>query len=211
MFDIYLYRTHCFVLLFYKLKLSNGVFMDKREEKTLNKIHYSFTKLINEKDYEDITIQDILDDSKVSRSTFYAHYKTKDELLLSVTNHIFTHVFSKTLEEEKTHDFSKDAFYDYRHLIEHIFYHVRDEKELFKGILKSNGTQIFLDEFRKQLFRFADSYFNNYPYRGNVPTDLKKHIAVETFIVILKYWINNNFKETPEEISEYFIRAIIPE
>ena len=88
---------------------------------------------------------------------------------------------------------------------------MRDEKELFKGILKSNGTQIFLDEFRKQLFRFADSYFNNYPYRGNVPTDLKKHIAVETFIVILKYWINNNFKETPEEISEYFIRAIIPE
>ena len=53
--------------------------MDKREEKTLNKIHYSFTKLINEKDYENITIQDILDDSKVSRSTFYAHYKTKDD------------------------------------------------------------------------------------------------------------------------------------
>ncbi len=183
--------------------------MDKREEKTLYKIHNSFVKLINEKDYNEITIQDILDDSKVSRSTFYAHYKTKDELLLSVSNHIFEHVFSKTLEEEKTHDYSKDTFYDYRHLIEHLFYHVKDEKELFEGIFKSSGTDLFMDEFRKQLFKFADSYFNNYPYRDVIPLELKKLIAVEDFLVILKYWVNNGLKESPEEITKYFINSVI--
>ena len=82
--------------------------MDKREEKTLYKIHNSFVKLINEKDYNEITIQDILDDSKVSRSTFYAHYKTKDELLLSVSNHIFEHVFSKIIK----FDFTKGKHYN---------------------------------------------------------------------------------------------------
>ena len=183
--------------------------MDKREEKTLQKIHSSFTKLINEKDYGDITIQDILDDSKVSRSTFYSHYKTKDELLLSVSHHIFEHVFSKTLEEEKTHDYSKDTFYDYRHLVEHIFYHVKDEKELFEGILKSNGTKMFMDEFRKQLSKFADSYFNNYPYNGDMPLKLRKQVAVEDFIVILKYWINNNLEESPETIAKYYINSFI--
>ena len=183
--------------------------MDKREEKTLNKIHNSFVKLINKMDYNDISIQNILDDSGVSRSTFYAHYKTKDELLLSISNHIFSHVFSKTLEEEETHDYSKDIFYDYRHLIEHIFYHVQDEKELFEGILKSNGTKIFMDEFRKQLFRFVDSYYNNYPHTNNIPLELEKSIAVEEFIVILKYWINDGFKETPEEIAKYFIQMLI--
>ena len=183
--------------------------MDKREEKTLEKIHNSFTKLINEKDYEDITIQDILDDANISRSTFYAHYKTKDELLASVSKHIFNHVFSKTLEEEKTHDYSKDTFFDYRHLIEHIFYHVKDEKELFEGILRSNGTGKFMSEFRKQLFRFADSYFNNYPYHDETPLELKKLIAVETFIVILKYWINNGLKESPEQIASYFISSVV--
>ena len=183
--------------------------MDKREEKTLAKIHNSFSKLINEKDYGDITIQDILDDCNVSRSTFYAHYKTKDELLLSVSSHIFNHVFSKSLEEEKTHDFSKDTFYDYRHLIEHIFYHVKDEKSLFDGILKSNGTKIFMDELRKQLSRLVDSYFNNYPFNADMPIELRKNIAVENFIVVLKYWIKNNLEESPEAIAEYYINSFI--
>ena len=183
--------------------------MDKREEKTIYKIHASFAKLLNEKDYNDIVIQDILLDSGVSRSTFYAHYKTKDDLLLSVANHIFEHVFSHSLEEEKTHDFSKDTFYDYRHLIEHIFYHVKDEKELFQGILKSNGTKIFMDEFRNQIAKFADSYFKKYPYKDDIPLKLKKSIAVETFIVILNYWINDGLKETPEIIAEYFINSVV--
>ena len=183
--------------------------MDKREEKTINKIHSSFVNLINQKDYDSITIQDILDDSNISRSTFYSHYKTKDDLLLHVSNHIFEHVFSKTLEEEKTHDFSKDTFFNYRHLIEHIFYHVRDEKELFKGIMKSNGTKIFMIEFRKQLFKLVDSYYSNYPYNGRVPLELKKSLAVENFIVILNYWIDNDLKESPEDVADHFMNSFI--
>ena len=183
--------------------------MDKREEKTINRIHNSFARLINEKDYDEITIQDILNGANISRSTFYAHYKTKDELLLSVSEHIFNHVFSKTLEEEKTHDFSKDTFYNYRHLIEHIFYHVRDEKDLFKGIFRSKGTEMFMTEFRKQISVLVDSYFSNYPYQGNVPLELRKNIAIEDFIVVLKYWIDNDLKESPEAVSDYFFELFV--
>ena len=81
--------------------------MDKRKEKTINTIYNAFANLMREKDYDDITIQDLLEEASISRSTFYSHYKTKDELLLSISNHIFEHVFSKTLQEEKTHDFQK--------------------------------------------------------------------------------------------------------
>ena len=185
-------------------------YMDKREEKTLKAINEAFTTLINNKDYDDITIQDILDLSKVSRSTFYAHYKTKDELLLSISNHIFEHVFSKSLQEEKTHDFSKDLFYDYKHLIVHIFYHVRDEKELFKGILSNKVNALFLNEFRTHIARFVASYMNNYPVRVDfIPLELRKSLAVENFIVVLKYWVNDGYKETPEEISDYYIKSVI--
>ncbi len=183
--------------------------MDKREEKTINKIHEAFVKLINQRDYESLTIQDILEEAKISRSTFYAHYKTKDELLLKVSHHIFEHVFSKSLEEEKSHDFSKDTFYNYRHLIEHIYYHVLDEKELFKGILKSRGSEIFMKEFRKELLKVADSYYSNYHYQGEIPLELKKSISVEEFIVILNYWIKNDFQESPEEVADYFIKSFI--
>ena len=183
--------------------------MDKRQEKTLEAIYLAFTKLVNEKNYDDITIQDILDESHIGRSTFYCHFKTKNDLLLKISNDIFEHVFSHSLQEEKTHDFSKDTFFNYRHLIEHIFYHVRDEKELFKGIMKSNGTKIFMIEFRKQLFKLVDSYYSNYPYNGKVPLDLKKSLAVENFIVILNYWIDNDLKESPEDVADHFMNSFI--
>ena len=82
--------------------------MDKRQEKTLDAIYEAFTKLINSKDYDEITIQDILNESKIGRSTFYCHFKDKNELLLSISRHIFEHVFSHSLKEEATHDFSKE-------------------------------------------------------------------------------------------------------
>ena len=53
--------------------------MDKRKEKTINAIYNAFANLIREKDYYDITIQDLLEEASISRSTFYSHYKTKDE------------------------------------------------------------------------------------------------------------------------------------
>ena len=184
--------------------------MDKREEKTIKKIHDAFTILIAQKDYDDIVIEDILLIANISRSTFYAHYKTKDELLISVSNHIFEHVFSHSLQEEATHDYSKDTFYDYHHLIEHIFYHVQDEKELFKGILKNNSNEVFLAEFRKHIYHLVNSYYNNYPNsNSSTPLELKKAIGVEGFITILKYWINTDFKDSPEDIAKYYFNNVL--
>mgnify|MGYP006059781447 FL=1 len=184
--------------------------MDKRKEKTINAVYNAFANLIREKDYYDITIQDLLEEASISRSTFYSHYKTKDELLLSISNHLFEHVFSKTLQEEKTHDFSKDLILDYRHLIEHIFYHVRDERELFEGILSNKVNALFLVEFRNQLSKFVTSYFANYPMVNSfIPLDLRKSLAIEEFIVVLQYWVNNNFKENPEEIADFYIKSAI--
>ena len=183
--------------------------MDKRTEKTLIAIYEAFTKLINTMDYNEITIQNILDESNVGRSTFYTHFKTKNDLLLKISQDIFDHVFSHSLQEEKSHDFSKDTFYDYKHLITHILYHIHDEKDLIKGILNSSAEIFFLDEFRCHLKKVAESYFNNYPQDNNViPLELKKAIMIDNFIVIIKYWINDDFKETPEKLTEYYISLL---
>lgn len=184
--------------------------MDKRTERTLDNIYEAFTKLVNSKDYDDITIQDILDKSGVGRSTFYTHFKTKDELLLRISQSIFEHVFSHSLQEEKSHDFSKDHFYDYKHLVTHILYHIRDEKELISGVLSSKGNDIFLNEFRLHLQKFGDSYYNNYPYSASnlIPLDLKKSIMMDSFIAMIKYWVSDGFVETPERLTDYFISLL---
>ena len=183
--------------------------MDKRIEKTRKAIYSSFTDLINTTDYDKITIQDIIDASNIGRSTFYMHFKTKDELLSKISQDIFNHVFSSSLTEEKSHNFSKANVLDYNHLITHIFYHIRDEKELIKGIMLSKCNYIFLDDFKNHLHSFVNSYYLNYQYEDStLPLKLKKDILVDNFITIIKYWINDDFRESPEQLTNYFISLV---
>ena len=117
--------------------------MNKKLSKTNEKIYKAFEKVLYTKNYNEIRIQDILDQSGIARSTFYAHYRTKEDLLRSICITIFEHVFSHTLEEEKSHDFSKSSIFEYKHFITHIFYHLHDEKQLILAIFLSKARTSF--------------------------------------------------------------------
>ena len=59
------------------------------------------------------------------------------------------------------------------------------------------------------LYKLADSYFSNYPLTNrNIPLQLKKDILVNNFIVILEYWMDEDFSDTPETLTSYFITLI---
>ncbi len=96
--------------------------MDKRIIKTRQAIYDGFAKALNNVSYDEMKIEDILKASNISRSTFYAHFKSKEEVLSSINENIFDHVFSHSLKEEATHDFSKSSIFDYNHLLTHILY-----------------------------------------------------------------------------------------
>jgi AcrR family transcriptional regulator len=55
---------------------------DRRVERTRRLLTEALMELIREKGYDDITVQDVLDRADVGRSTFYAHFRNKDQLLL---------------------------------------------------------------------------------------------------------------------------------
>src|SRR6185437_13788204 len=54
---------------------------DRRIEKTRRLLHEALALLTREKPYEEIAVQEILDRANVGRSTFYMHFRGKDDLL----------------------------------------------------------------------------------------------------------------------------------
>ena len=63
--------------------LSENTPPDRRTQRTRQTLSHALIALIQEKRYDAITVQDICDRANVGRSTFYAHYQDKDDLLAS--------------------------------------------------------------------------------------------------------------------------------
>ncbi len=180
--------------------------MDKRLTKTNKKILVAFKQLLKKTNYNDIIIEDIIKEADIVRSTFYRHYKTKNDLLTSVCKDIFTHVFSHSLEEEKSHDFSKSSMLDYKHYITHLFYHLDDEHELIHAILNSEAKVFFIDSLNKEFTPFAKLCIKNkFFYNEKLPEMLMLEGILANFILIIEYWDQTNFSNSPEALTDYFL------
>ncbi len=179
--------------------------MDKRIAKTNHQLYDGLARLLRVKPYNKITIEDLLQESGISRSTFYAHFKTKDEVLVSITKMIFAHVFSHSLKEETTHDFSKASIFDYSHLITHTLYHLHDEKNLIEAILSSESKDIFLRDLRIEIRPIAERSLDLGILRTrDLPRDLRIAEITESFVILITYWFEDGCKETPETLTTYF-------
>jgi len=102
--------------------------MDRRQKKTRDAIFKAFSKLLEKKRYGNITVQEIIDEANIGRSTFYAHFATKVELLKAMCTDIFSHVFSDELIQEQTHDFSGNNN-GLETKLTHILYHLKDSEK----------------------------------------------------------------------------------
>ena len=56
---------------------------DRRIRRTCERLGSALVALIQERPIDDVTVQDVLDRASVGRSTFYLHFRDKDDLLLS--------------------------------------------------------------------------------------------------------------------------------
>ncbi|MCI6789337.1 MAG: TetR/AcrR family transcriptional regulator [Mollicutes bacterium] len=183
--------------------------MDKRIQKTKQQLYVGLKNLLNKMDYGQINVQNLLDESNISRSTFYSHYKSKDDVLLSIVNDLFDHVFSHTLEVEETHDFSKNSILEFSHLITHILYHLHDEKEMIQAIINNTSCLIFFQEMRKRILKINEIIIEEKNVKNKiVPYKLALEIANENFIVLIKHWFRYDCAASPETITTYYFSLI---
>ncbi|MHB1295435.1 MAG: TetR/AcrR family transcriptional regulator [Anaerolineae bacterium] len=184
--------------------------MDRRQQKTREAIFNAFNRLLSQENYSRITVQEIIDEANVGRSTFYAHFETKDELLKTMCTDIFEHVVSEHHSSEATHDFSgKDDAAD--SIVAHILYHLRDNRKNIIGILTCESGDLFLRYFKQYLSQALSHQFGQDIERCKaLPADfLLNHIS-SSLVEMVNWWIHNDMKQSPEELESYFVAVVKP-
>ena len=81
---------------------------------------------------------------------FYAHFETKDELIVALCTEIVDHVFSGDPGTEAGHDFSS-AGKDVASEVTHILYHIQESRPYLASLLKSSSGELFMAELRNRV------------------------------------------------------------
>ena len=179
--------------------------MDRRQQKTRKAVFRAFTDLLTRKSYSHISVQDIIDEADIGRSTFYSHFETKDELLRALCQEIFDHVFSADLTREATHDFSA-AGESIQDEITHILYHLQDNRNTIRNILSGESREIVMRYFKEYLSPVFAGELEKHPV--DLPRDYLLHHMICDFAETVCWWMKNE-RYSPEEISRFFFHTTL--
>ncbi len=182
--------------------------LDRRMIKTRSAIQDALFSLMQEKQYNKITIQDIIDKANVGRSTFYAHFATKDELLFYSIEHLLE-MLNQYIESYVEHNGDK------RRLIPvvELFEHIKENRKIFRGLIKSESTSLFFEKAGAYWNNGIEKYLKMNLREGEkpkVPIEILSNHITNTLINLLMWWVNSNMAYTPLQMEKYFEELVNP-
>lgn len=173
--------------------------MDRRQKKTRAAVFTALRILMEKKPYNSITVQEIIDEANIGRSTFYAHFETKDDLLRCLCRDIFHHVFTDLLPQEEDTP-------DGRNLelkLGHILYHLKENQVNLRGIITADGDGLFMTYFKQYLTELFSRY--TLLFAKEVPQDFLLHHLAGSFAETVKWWAAQNMSLPPEAVAHYYM------
>lgn len=178
--------------------------MDRRQLKTRQAIFAAFSTLLKSERYEHITVQQIIDMANVGRSTFYAHFDTKDDLLNAICNDIFHHVFNTAPIYDVACSFPAGNS-TFPMTLTHVLYHLKEKADIVRAILKSDSEHIFMNYLKQHLNKMFLPYIDM--INKDVPKDFLTNHIINSFAETVKWWIGSDCCYSPENVAEFFIKV----
>ena len=185
-----------------------GDHMDRRIRKTREAIFSAFCSLLSKKQFDDITVAEIISAADVGRATFYAHFETKDYLLKELCEELFCHIFDSAAQQT-----------DHRHIFEcnapdsmfmHLFEHFYNDDNRIRSLLCSQNNSLFLRYFKRGLTNMIEECgcAELLCSDGNLPHDYTVNYIAASFVETVNWWSMSCMKEPPEVICDYFINTV---
>lgn len=116
--------------------------LNSSSKKTRELIKKTFAELMNEKkELSKITVTELVKRADITRSTFYTHY---DDIYEVVNDYQL-----ETIELLVSDDKVLDSIQDIYNYFDDIFDCLKKNEEIYKMLLVSNGTLIFLEQLKK--------------------------------------------------------------
>lgn len=184
--------------------------VDRRIQRTRALLHEALGSLIRERAYDRITVAQILDRAKISRSTFYIHFRDKDDLLRSSMRTLLAGVLSAGVG---TIPDAADRLVAFSlPLLTHIHQHRRSARvglgEHGRAILHYHLRDVLSDWIAQTSGGDRELRVSRLRPAVN-PQLLARHVA-STFVLVLHWWLDHDGRSSAAEANRLFRALVMP-
>jgi AcrR family transcriptional regulator len=176
---------------------------DQRIQRTHKRLGMALVTLIQEKPIDDVTVQNVLDRASVGRSTFYLHFRDKDDLLLSQLE-MFLETMSTALSIRKEES-------DRVVPVAEMFEHIGNQNKIYRALADSGRLNDFFDLAQGY---FARGIARRLMESGRMPKLSKRELEARSSVLagsvlsLLRWWLDRGEKEPPNAMDDLFHRMV---
>ena len=172
---------------------------DRRILRTREVLGDALVNLILEKPFDSITVQDVLDRAGVSRSTFYVHYRDKNDLLLSDADEFFEGMATALSRRGESSDRVAP--------VRELFAHLEHARDFHAALVAAERIQDVMELAQGHSARGIDQRLTELPRATGTSPERRRALSqafAGALLSMLTWWINRGMPESPDEIDDLY-------
>jgi len=177
--------------------------MDRRARRTRDALGDALVELMQERPFKSIKVQDVLVRAEVGRSTFYTHYRDKEDLFLSDVEDFWE--FASTMIERSGEDSKRVA------PVRELFTHVAEAKVFRDALVASGKVHDVMELGQGQFARAIEQRLMKLSMaKGTSPGQFAAaaHALAGALFSSLSWWIDRGMPLSAAEMDCAFHRLV---
>ncbi len=173
--------------------------LDMRIKYTREWTFEALYKLLENNEYDNIKITDIINKAGISRATFYRNFSTKDDIIKLKVKMFFEFFYVDIVNRYKQLDHDEEIF-----LIQNFFNTVDEEEKLISTVIKTNLEYLMVQGILDIINMQRDKF-----YKIVKPNEKSEKYTMEIVAssawTLLSRWIKNGKEETASELVDIYL------
>ncbi len=185
--------------------------MEERQKKTYRNsirseksIIHAYVQLMQNKTSKRITVTDIVNKADLNRSTFYAHFKSAED----VRERIQKDVLKELLGSLDKNDYRNSLANPYI-AMEHVIDFLKKDEEMYKMLLNTPGVDSFLNELRDIVIK---QYLSDEVILPNIHDregfEMNMRLFIGGYLSVVKDWAAGNVTIPLERCTQIMSESI---
>ena len=176
--------------------------IDQRIRRTRDRLGDALMELSLEKPFDTITVQNVLDRARVSRSTFYVHYNDKDDLFISDLDEFFEGM--ATMLSRRADTSNRVA------PVRELFTHIANASRFHKAVVASGKIHDALELCQGHFARGIEQRLAELHHaRGTIA---QRHAIAQALagalLSLLLWWIKAKMPTSPAHMDDLYHRIV---